>query len=103
MNKKITLSLISLSLIALSTFAESRKIENLNFGWRFSYGDIDNASSSSFNDSSWQSVNLPHDFQISQPWVAPADDEKADKNNPVANVSSRLSSRGFKEIGRAHV
>lgn len=99
MNKKITLSLISLSLIALSTFAESRKIENLNFGWRFSYGDIDNASSSSFNDSSWQSVNLPHDFQISQPWVAPADDEKADKNNPVANVSSRLSSRGFKEMG----
>ena len=44
MNKKITLSLISLSLIALSTFAESRKIENLNFGWRVSYGDIDNAS-----------------------------------------------------------
>jgi len=66
MNKKITLSLISLSLIALSTFAESRKIENLNFGWRFSYGDFDNASSSSFNDSSWQSVNLPHDFSISQ-------------------------------------
>lgn len=99
MNRRITLSLISLSLVALNTFAESRKIENLNFGWRFSYGDIENASSPAFDDGNWQSVNLPHDFQISQPWVAPADDEKADKNNPVANVSSRLSSRGFKEMG----
>ncbi|WP_321572124.1 glycoside hydrolase family 2 TIM barrel-domain containing protein [uncultured Duncaniella sp.] len=79
--------------------ADSREVENINFGWRFSPGEIEAATTPDFDDSRWQTVNLPHDFQISQPWVAPAADEKADKNNSVANVSSRLSSRGFKEMG----
>jgi len=47
----------------------------------------------------WHTVNLPHDFQIEQPWVAPAADEKADNDDPAANIKSRLSSRGFKEMG----
>lgn len=79
--------------------ADSREVENINFGWRFSPGEIVEAGNPDFDDSGWQTVNLPHDFQISQPWVAPAADEKADKSNSVANVSSRLSSRGFKEMG----
>jgi len=46
-----------------------------------------------------QSVVLPHDFQISQPWVAPAADERADNSDAGANIKSRLSARGFKEMG----
>ena len=42
---------------------------------------------------------MPHDFQIYQPWVAPAADEKADNSDIGSNVKSRLSSRGFKEMG----
>ena len=45
-------------------------------------------------------MTLPHDFQIEQPWVAPAADEKADNTDVAANIKSRLSSRGFKEMGR---
>ena len=47
-------------------------------------------------------VNLPHDFQIEQPWVAPAADEKADNTDVAANIKSRLSSRGFKEMGKGY-
>ena len=43
---------------------------------------------------------MPHDFQIEQPWVAPAADEKADNSDAAANIKSRLSSRGFKEMGK---
>ena len=44
-------------------------------------------------------VDLPHDFQIEQPWVAPAADEQPDMSDGAANVRSRLSARGFKEMG----
>lgn len=80
-------------------WAGPRLEENLNFGWKFAPGDPYGAESVEFDDSQWSTVNLPHDYQISQPWVAPGADETADMDNPVANVKSRLSSRGFKEMG----
>ena len=78
-----------------------RKTLDLNFGWRFHHGNAEGASSPSFDDHSWGVVDLPHDFQIEQPWVAPAADEHADNTDPAANIKSRLSSRGFKEMGVA--
>ena len=52
-----------------------------------------------FDDSRWTPVSLPHDYQISQPWVAPEVGEKGDMKNSAANTRSRLSARGFKEMG----
>ena len=63
-------------------------------------GDIADGASNSVDDSNWQAVNLPHDFQIYQPWIAPSADEKPDENNPMANIRSRLSARAFKEMGQ---
>ena len=85
-------------LFAVTAMAQ-RTVQDLNLGWRFHAGSSDNAASPSLDDSSWRIVNLPHDFQIEQPWVAPAADEKANNNDPAANIKSRLSSRGFKEMG----
>ena len=72
--------------------AQVRKTVNLNFGWEFRLN----------NEGEWRSINLPHDFQIEQPWVAPAADEKADNTDVAANIKSRLSSRGFKEMGKGY-
>ena len=82
------------------TMQAQRTVQSLDFGWRFHLGDVDGAAAPSLDDSQWRIVNLPHDFQIEQPWVAPAADEKADNDDPAANIKSRLSSRGFKEMGR---
>lgn len=79
--------------------AEPREVSDINFDWRFMAGDPANAQAIDFDDSNWKIVNLPHDFQIGQPWIAPATNEKADLDNGVANITSRLSSRGFKEMG----
>lgn len=76
-----------------------RQVENLNFGWRFHAGDVSGAEAAGFADAAWPTVNVPHDFQISQPWVAPEKGEKADNSDAASNVRSRLSSRGFKEMG----
>ena len=100
---KMTKTMTALALlVAMLWGAEAqaqRTVDLLNFGWRFHAGDVANAAQKDLDDSSWRVVNLPHDFQIEQPWVAPAAGEKADNNDPAANIKSRLSSRGFKEMG----
>ena len=85
--------------VSLNAQKNYRCAIDLNFGWRFFLGNVPEAASPSYDDRSWRVVDVPHDFQIEQPWVAPAADEKADNNDPAANIMSRLSSRGFKEMG----
>lgn len=87
---KILLSLLPFAMTGMTAMA--REIININPKWEFFPGADTTATP--------MTVNLPHDFQISQPWIAPAADEKADLNNSVANIKSRLSARGFKEMGK---
>lgn len=100
MKHKLLSALLAFTLTTPVFAADSgRTVENFNFGWKFHAGDTCGAPDRSFNDSRWTPVSLPHDFQISQPWVAPAADEKADMTNSAANTRSRLSARAFKEMG----
>ena len=100
MNKLLTTLVVAL-LATVNLSAQKRIEQTLNFGWRFHAGDVTNAADPKTDDSNWRTINVPHDFQIEQPWVAPAADEKADNTDVAANIKSRLSSRGFKEMGRA--
>lgn len=87
--------------LALGQNAASQRTETtINQGWLFHAGDMSGAESVTYDDKAWQTVNLPHDFQISQPWVPPTADERPDNSDIGANVRSRLSSRGFKEMGK---
>ena len=100
MNKLLTTLVVAL-MVTVNLSAQKRASQTLNFGWRFHAGDVANAADPKTDDSNWRTVNVPHDFQIEQPWVAPAADEKADNSDVAANIKSRLSSRGFKEMGKA--
>lgn len=53
-----------------------------NFGWKFYLGDPADAEKPGYNDAAWKALDLPHDFQINQPWVETAG-----------------GARGFKEAG----
>lgn len=76
-------------MLAIGLSAAAREVININRDWEFRH--VDSAE--------FRHVNLPHDFQIHQPWVEPGPDERPDLNNQVANIKSRLSARGFKEMG----
>ncbi|MGB0370082.1 MAG: glycoside hydrolase family 2 protein [Opitutales bacterium] len=41
-----------------------RQVYNFNPGWRFYKGDIANAEKPEFDDSAWESANLPHGLEI---------------------------------------
>ena len=91
--------LIVFCLLTQHLVADGRSVVNFNFDWRFKLADVQGAEELAFDDSEWRVVDVPHDFQIEQPWVAPSADERPDNSDVGANVRSRLSSRGFKEMG----
>ncbi len=45
-----------------------RESYSLDFGWRFSLGDVDGAERDAFDDSSWRGIDLPHDWSIEGPF-----------------------------------
>lgn len=57
--------------VPLETFASQRRVL-FNFGWKFLDGSCDGACAKDFDDSSWRSLDLPHDFQFEQPWAEDA-------------------------------
>lgn len=95
---KMFLAFASVAIMAPSAVAQ-REHTTLNRDWNFILTPPDTQTMPDGATEGWTTVNVPHDFQIGQPWVAPAADEKADMNNAAANIKSRLSSRGFKEMG----
>ncbi len=48
--------------------AEPRVSELFNFGWTFKDGEVAGAQDPAFDDAAWRKLDLPHDFQIEQPW-----------------------------------
>ena len=83
----------------LSADAAVRDTISINQGWQFHRGDVKNIAELKSTQSGDDVVNLPHDFLIGQDWVAPEASERPDNSDAGSNVRSRLSSRGFKEMG----
>ena len=111
-NKNFRLMLLMAGWAMMNSTAAQASVRDtidINWGWQFHRGDIkgislpsDNILKSHLLDEAMQGcevVNLPHDFQLYQSWVAPAADERANSKDAANNVKSRLSARGFKEMG----
>ncbi|MGC3989736.1 MAG: hypothetical protein QM796_08685 [Chthoniobacteraceae bacterium] len=54
-------SLLSLRAANLETI---RQRQNINQGWKFKLGDYTGAQASSYSDTLWSDVNLPHSFSL---------------------------------------
>lgn len=47
---------------------ESTNRQLFDFNWKFAPGDFPEASKTDFNDETWRSLNVPHDFSIEHPF-----------------------------------
>lgn len=79
--------------------ASVRDTISLDRGWQFHRGDVFDVNMLKNLQANDEVVNLPHDFLIGQDWVAPDASERPDNSDAGSNVRSRLSPRGFKEMG----
>lgn len=62
-------------LMACQTSPEATaRSRNFNSDWKFNLGEVSGAASVTFDDTSWRSLNLPHDWAI---------EGNFDKNNPA--------------------
>ena len=43
---------------------KTRERQNFDFNWKFNLGDEENAKTVSFDDSTWRTLDLPHDWSI---------------------------------------
>ena len=91
-------------LLVFVCFAQSvwgREVVNFNFDWYFHLGELDAVPTAlpAADAAGWERVDVPHDYQISQPWVEPSPEERPDNGDGAANFKSRLSARAFKEMG----
>lgn len=91
-----------LMLVSASTGTASASVRDtisLDRGWQFHRGDVSDVKMLKNLQANDEVVNLPHDFLIGQDWVAPDASERPDNSDAGSNVRSRLSPRGFKEMG----
>ena len=68
----IHILLAALVMGATAAFAQ-QVVEDINFDWRFAKGDQRAAIAPEYDDSGWESINLPHDWAISGPFGALTD------------------------------
>lgn len=89
--KKLFFTILGL-IATLSLFAQ-RSEQSLEKGWKFYKGEISGAEQPDFNDSSWESVTIPHDWAIYGPF---------DVNNDLQNVAIKqnLETQASLKTGR---
>ena len=56
-----------------------QRLVNFNENWKFNLGDVSGANAEVFDDSSWENVNLPHDYSIDQEYTAAGEAESGYK------------------------
>lgn len=74
--KKPNLLFILLSILCIATQAQVRVEYNLEKGWKFIHKDGTNFMRSKYDDSHWQSINIPHDWAIYGPFSIHNDRQK---------------------------
>ncbi len=75
-------ALITIVICGCAGNGRIRQIQSFDTGWRFCTGEINDAEKPEFNDASWLSVNVPHDWSI----AGLAQSETKQEDAPEFNV-----------------
>ena len=61
--------------VFVDIIGEGERSTLFNENWKFHRGDVTNAQNVDFNDTSWENVNLPHDYSIDQEFTTSGEAE----------------------------
>lgn len=57
----------------------AQRVQGFNENWKFKLGEVSGANTDAFDDSSWDVVDLPHDYSIDQDYTKTGEAESAYK------------------------
>lgn len=63
--------------VYVNTYDAAVREQNFDENWKFYLGEASGAESTTFDDSRWDSVNLPHDYSIEQEFTSSGEAESA--------------------------
>ena len=72
MNRKmlfVLFAVIILTSCSINNDNAEREIIDFNFNWKFNLGEIKEAKNIDLNDSSWETIRLPHDWSVTQSYT----------------------------------
>ncbi len=81
--KNFKFCLLSFFVIVTAVFSQGRKTINFDANWQFTKGEIAGAEKPNFNDKTWRTLDVPHDWSIEGPY---------DRENPTARGGGYLPS-----------
>ena len=84
---------IALVLLVCFNCLGQRTIIDLKKDWKFVKGDVENAQNTAFDDSNWQSVNVPHDWAIYGPFNKEVDKQVVAITQNGEKVASEKTGR----------
>ena len=61
--------------VYVNTVTNAERDINFDANWKFNLGDASGAQDAAFNDSRWDTVNLPHDYSIEQEYTSQGEAE----------------------------
>ncbi len=90
MNRIFIYIIICMASIQILKAENNRKV-CIDKGWRFHYGAIQDAKNSDFNDSSWRTLDLPHDWSVEAEAAQTAGDNIGpfSPNNPGGSATGQ--------------
>ena len=61
--------------VYVDIIGEGQRSTLFNENWKFHRGDVENAQDVNFNDTTWENINLPHDYSIDQEFTTSGEAE----------------------------
>lgn len=55
--------------VYVNTYDTSKRVHDFDANWKFYLGDAEGAEQTNFDDSSWKTVSVPHDYSIEQEYT----------------------------------
>ena len=63
--------------VYVNSYGDTAREQNFDSNWKFYFGEASGAEGANFDDSSWRTLNLPHDYSIEQEYSKSGEAESA--------------------------
>ena len=76
--------------VYVDIIGDGQRTTLFNENWKFHRGDINDAQNKDYNDSTWETVNLPHDYSIDQDFTTSGEAESGFYQVALAGIEKLL-------------